>query len=325
MVEAWRRSTPWLFGDELEFTQLSRSIAATGHAAERGHVPLAGLLYTYLIAPLWRIHDVATAYSAIKYFDVLVMAAVVFPTYLLARMSSARRRRSSPPRAPARSRRWPTRRTSSRSRSRTHTRRSASTSSPRRSSHADAQVDRGRHRGLGRRPCRPRRARRSIPAALVLAAIFAAWSSEAARRWRAGWSTGDWIGAVVLAPRRDLRPQRHRQRSLGRDPARHARVQAPGDRRGGLGRGHARHRHGRAPVYRRARGALPRSGRAGKPRGADVPLRLARRHRRVRLVHRDQGRVSVHGRSRPASRNATSSTSRRSCSSARRSSSPAVG
>src|SRR5207249_5469751 len=36
--EAWRHGTPWLFGDELELTQLSRGIAATGHAARRGEV-----------------------------------------------------------------------------------------------------------------------------------------------------------------------------------------------------------------------------------------------------------------------------------------------
>ena len=35
-VEAWLRKTPWVFTDELEWTQISRSIAATGHAARRG-------------------------------------------------------------------------------------------------------------------------------------------------------------------------------------------------------------------------------------------------------------------------------------------------
>src|SRR5438067_1925958 len=34
--EAWRHGSPWLFGDELELTQLSRAIATTGHAARRG-------------------------------------------------------------------------------------------------------------------------------------------------------------------------------------------------------------------------------------------------------------------------------------------------
>jgi hypothetical protein len=86
MVEAWRRATPWLFGDELEFTQLSRAVAATGHPAERGQAHGADSIYTYLMAPIWRIHDVATAYSTVKYVDVLIMAAVVFPVYFLARM-----------------------------------------------------------------------------------------------------------------------------------------------------------------------------------------------------------------------------------------------
>ena len=38
-VEAWSRKTPWIFTDELEWTQISRSIAATGHAARRGDPP----------------------------------------------------------------------------------------------------------------------------------------------------------------------------------------------------------------------------------------------------------------------------------------------
>ncbi|HLX20949.1 MAG TPA: hypothetical protein VKR23_12430, partial [Gaiellaceae bacterium] len=90
MVEAWQRVTPWLFGDELEFTQLSRSIAATGHAAERGQSHSPDSVYPYLTAVFWKIHDVAAAYSAIKYVDVLLMAAVVFPVYFLARMCVGR-------------------------------------------------------------------------------------------------------------------------------------------------------------------------------------------------------------------------------------------
>jgi hypothetical protein len=86
LVEAWKRVTPWLFGDELELTQLSRSIAATGHAARRGVAHGPDSLYTYFTAPMWLIHDVGTAYAGIKYLDVFVMASVVFPTYLLARL-----------------------------------------------------------------------------------------------------------------------------------------------------------------------------------------------------------------------------------------------
>jgi hypothetical protein len=90
LVEAWTRSTPWLFGDELELTQLSRSIAATGHPARRGQAHSYESLYTVVTAPLWLIHEVGAAYAAIKYADVLVMAAVVFPTYFLARLMVGR-------------------------------------------------------------------------------------------------------------------------------------------------------------------------------------------------------------------------------------------
>jgi len=85
-VEAWKRATPWLFTDELEFTQLSRSIAATGHAARRGEPHSFGSLYNVMLAPIWRISDVSAAFATIKYVDVLVMTSVLFPTYFLARM-----------------------------------------------------------------------------------------------------------------------------------------------------------------------------------------------------------------------------------------------
>jgi hypothetical protein len=84
--EAWRHVTPWLFTDELETTQISRAIAATGHPARRGEPYHIHSLYTVMLAPLWLIHDVATAYSGIKYFDVFVMTSVIFPTYFLARL-----------------------------------------------------------------------------------------------------------------------------------------------------------------------------------------------------------------------------------------------
>jgi hypothetical protein len=86
LVEAWKHVTPWLFGDELELTQLSRSIAATGHAARRGEAHSPDSIYTYVTAALWLIHDVSKAYAAVKYLDVFVMASVLFPTYFLARL-----------------------------------------------------------------------------------------------------------------------------------------------------------------------------------------------------------------------------------------------
>src|SRR4029079_7419270 len=38
------------------------------------------------MTPLWWIDNVANAFSAVKYFDVLVMTSVIFPTYFLARL-----------------------------------------------------------------------------------------------------------------------------------------------------------------------------------------------------------------------------------------------
>lgn len=89
-VEAWKHATPWLFGDELELTQLSRSIADTGHPARRGQPYNIHSLYVVLTAPMWLIRNVAAAYAGVKYLDVFVMTSVLFPTYFLARMVVAK-------------------------------------------------------------------------------------------------------------------------------------------------------------------------------------------------------------------------------------------
>ena len=75
-------------------------------------------LYTYLIAPFWLIHNVGTAYAAIKYLDVFVMASVVFPTYFLARLVVGKYPALFAAAVRGASRRSRTRRTSSRRRSR---------------------------------------------------------------------------------------------------------------------------------------------------------------------------------------------------------------
>ena len=83
--------TPWLFTDELKLTQISRSISETGHAAQRGARRTSfQTLYAYVLAPFWKIGDVATAYAAIKYVGVVVMTSAIFPAYFLARMIVSR-------------------------------------------------------------------------------------------------------------------------------------------------------------------------------------------------------------------------------------------
>ena len=85
-IEAWQHGTPWLFGDELELTQLSRAIADTGHAARRGQPHSFNTLWTYLMAPAWMIDNLHTAYATVKYLAVAVMTLTVLPAYALARL-----------------------------------------------------------------------------------------------------------------------------------------------------------------------------------------------------------------------------------------------
>ncbi len=88
--QASERVTPTLFSDEIEFTQVSRSIAETGRATIRGADAPSVSLYEYLAAPAWWIDDVSTAYGAIKFLGVLLMTATIFPAYALARLLVSR-------------------------------------------------------------------------------------------------------------------------------------------------------------------------------------------------------------------------------------------
>jgi hypothetical protein len=83
--EAAIRKSPTIFTDELEWSQLSRAIADTGHAARRGEPFAFKSVYAYLIAPGWWIHSTNSAYAAIKYLNTIVMALTAVPVYLLAR------------------------------------------------------------------------------------------------------------------------------------------------------------------------------------------------------------------------------------------------
>ena len=64
--ESATRRTPTVFSDELEWAQISRAIAATGHAARRGDPVAFKSLYAFLIAPCWWIRSTGAAYATIK-------------------------------------------------------------------------------------------------------------------------------------------------------------------------------------------------------------------------------------------------------------------
>ena len=80
-------ASPWLFTDEIEHTQLSRSIAETGESARRGTPREFLSVSSYVTAPIWRlVDDTEQAYELIKLLGVFVMTAVIFPAYALARL-----------------------------------------------------------------------------------------------------------------------------------------------------------------------------------------------------------------------------------------------
>ena len=197
LVEAWRRVTPWLFTDELQFTQLGRSIAATGHPARRGESYSAGSVYSYVTAPFWLINDVAKAYAAIKYVDVFVMTSVVFPTYFFARLLVGRKAALL---AAAGAGAIPSLAYSSYLVDETFAYPWAALCF---FLIVKALVARSRWWWVGAIAASAfapavRGELAVIPAALVLALLFAWWSSDGARAWRRTWSIGDWVGAVVL-------------------------------------------------------------------------------------------------------------------------------
>ena len=84
--QASRHPVPTIFTDEIELTQLARSIAETGEPARRGVPYGPASLVAYLLAPVWWLGSAASAYAAAKLLLVLSMTAVVFPAYGLARM-----------------------------------------------------------------------------------------------------------------------------------------------------------------------------------------------------------------------------------------------
>jgi hypothetical protein len=89
-VALWQASnhlSPAIFTDEIEMTQLARSIAETGHATLRGQPSGIAPLAAYLSAPFWWVDDVPTAYALIKGLGAILMAAAVFPAYGIARLA----------------------------------------------------------------------------------------------------------------------------------------------------------------------------------------------------------------------------------------------
>ena len=83
-----RMVAPWIFVDELIYSELAKSFAAHGHFLLRG-VPAGasyGFVYPVLIAPAWRLFSsVPQAYAAAKAIDAVAMSLAAVPAFFLAR------------------------------------------------------------------------------------------------------------------------------------------------------------------------------------------------------------------------------------------------
>lgn len=196
--QAWRRETPTIFTDELEFTQISRAIADTGEPARRGVAYGFTSLVPWLTAPGWWLSSVVDAFEAVKYLQALVMTAAIFPAYGLARLVVSRPwalfAAVASVTAPALSYApilveepfaYP-----------------AATLALYLTMRAAVAPSR-RAVGLAFGGCVLASLVRSQLSALFLVLALSlgalAWRSPRARAWRSGWSRLDWAGAVLLA------------------------------------------------------------------------------------------------------------------------------
>ena len=85
---ARRVVAPWIFVDELIYSELAKSLADSGELAVRDVDAggAYGVVYPLLIAPAWRAFDaVPDAYAAAKGINAVVMSLAAVPAYFLAR------------------------------------------------------------------------------------------------------------------------------------------------------------------------------------------------------------------------------------------------
>jgi hypothetical protein len=78
---------PWIMVDELIYSELAKSFAASGHFLVRDHTTGSyGYVYPVLISPAWAVFkSVPDAYAAAKGINSLVMSLAAVPAYFLAR------------------------------------------------------------------------------------------------------------------------------------------------------------------------------------------------------------------------------------------------
>ncbi|HEY6962606.1 MAG TPA: glycosyltransferase family 39 protein [Gaiellaceae bacterium] len=78
---------PWIMIDEIVYSELAKSFAATGHFAVREQPTTGyGFVYPILISPAYALfRQIPTVYTGIKLINALLMSFAAVPAYLLAR------------------------------------------------------------------------------------------------------------------------------------------------------------------------------------------------------------------------------------------------
>ncbi len=83
---ALRVTSPWIMVDELVYSDMARSFAATGHFLIRGVHANYGFVYPLLLSPVYAaIGPMSDVYRWSQAVDALVICSAVLPAYLLAR------------------------------------------------------------------------------------------------------------------------------------------------------------------------------------------------------------------------------------------------
>jgi len=88
-------AAPWIFPDELIYSELGKSFAATGHFAVRGEpfsILSFGPLYPVVLSPIyWLAAGAPQAYEVIKALNAVMISMAAIPAYFIARRLAGRR------------------------------------------------------------------------------------------------------------------------------------------------------------------------------------------------------------------------------------------
>jgi hypothetical protein len=89
VVSGVQTAAPWIFPDELIYSELGKSFAATGHFAVRGEpfsILSFGPLYPIVLSPIYRLAAGAPqAYELVKAFNAVLISTAAVPAYFIAR------------------------------------------------------------------------------------------------------------------------------------------------------------------------------------------------------------------------------------------------